>query len=60
VVIRWDLQLSIATIPKSVSKRRIRENGDVFDFALTDTHMKAIATLDGGDRIGPHPDHRGY
>ncbi len=59
VVIRWELQSSIATIPKSVNKRRIRENGDVFGFALTDDHMNAIMALDRDDRIGPHPDYRG-
>ena len=60
VVIRWQLQSGIATIPKSVKQSRIRENVDVFDFDLTDDHMTAMATLDSGDRIGPHPDHRDF
>jgi diketogulonate reductase-like aldo/keto reductase len=60
VVIRWQLQSGIATIPKSVKQSRIQENVDVFGFALTDEQMAAMATLDIGDRIGPHPDHRSF
>ncbi len=60
VAIRWQLQSNIAVIPKSVTERRIRENRDVFDFALTDEHMMSIATLDNDDRVGPHPDHRDF
>lgn len=60
VAIRWQLQSGIAVIPKSVSRNRLRENRDVFDFALTEEHMTAIATLDVGDRVGPHPDHRDF
>ena len=57
VVLRWQLQEGLATIPKSITKGRIIENGDVFDFALSDTDMETMRSLDRGDRIGPHPDH---
>ncbi|MCL1600651.1 MAG: aldo/keto reductase [Actinomycetia bacterium] len=60
VAIRWQLQSDIAVIPKSVAKHRIRENREVFGFALTDDHMASIAALDVGDRVGPHPDHRDF
>ncbi len=60
VVIRWQLQLGISTIPKSVKKHRIHENGDVFGFALAEEQMDAMASLDTGDRVGPHPDHRDF
>ncbi|MFF9853859.1 aldo/keto reductase [Streptomyces litmocidini] len=56
VVIRWHLQLGNVVIPKSVTPARIRENFDVFDFALTDEEMQAVASLDRGLRTGPHPD----
>jgi diketogulonate reductase-like aldo/keto reductase len=56
VVLRWHLQLGNVVIPKSVTPARIRENLDVFDFALTDEETAAIATLDAGLRTGPHPD----
>lgn len=57
VVLRWQLQEGLATIPKSVSKARIIENGDVFDFTLSEAEMETMRSLDRGDRIGPHPDH---
>ena len=56
VVIRWHLQLGNVVIPKSVTPARIRENFDVFGFALTDDEMRAVAALDRGLRTGPHPD----
>ncbi|MFI8194162.1 aldo/keto reductase [Streptomyces sp. NPDC085946] len=56
VVIRWHLQLGNIVIPKSVTPARIRENLDVFDFALTDEEMTSIAALDRGLRTGPDPD----
>ncbi|WP_030937333.1 aldo/keto reductase [Streptomyces sp. NRRL S-646] len=56
VVLRWHLQLGNVVIPKSVTPARIRENIDVFDFALGDEEMTAIAALDRGLRTGPDPD----
>ncbi|GHB73201.1 oxidoreductase [Streptomyces viridiviolaceus] len=56
VVLRWHLQLGNVVIPKSVTPARIRENLDVFDFALTDDEMTTIAALDRSLRTGPHPD----
>lgn len=56
VVLRWHVQLGHMVIPKSATPERIAANIDVFDFALTDEDMKAIAGLDGGKRMGPDPD----
>ena len=56
VTIRWMLQRSIATIPKSAHADRIRENADVFDFELTREECDRIDALDAGERIGRHPD----
>ena len=56
VILRWQLQEGIATIPKSERRDRIRQNGDVFSFELTDSDMASIRSLDIGDRIGPDPD----
>ena len=48
VILRWLLQRGIVAIPKSVHKERMAENFDVFDFALGDDEMVAIAALDTG------------
>lgn len=56
VVLRWLLQRNIVCIPKSVKKERMRQNFDVFDFALTAEDMNAIAALDTG--VSAFFDHR--
>ena len=56
VVLRWHLELGHVVIPKSVTPSRIRENIDVFDFALSEEDKAEIATLDAGRRTGPDPD----
>jgi len=59
VVIRWHLQKGNILFPKSVQRERLKENLDVFDFALSDAEMAAIDALDPGDgsgRVSAHPD----
>ena len=55
ITLKWMLQQNINTIPKSANKQRIQQNGDLFDFTLTDTEMAQIAQLDTGQRVGPDP-----
>lgn len=55
VVLRWDLQRGVATIPKSAGKERIEQNAQIFDFELTDNDMKAINALDHNHRLGYDP-----
>ncbi|MQB07536.1 aldo/keto reductase [Agrobacterium tumefaciens] len=46
VVLRWLIQHNIVTIPKSVRKERMAENFSVFDLALDQEDVAAIASLD--------------
>jgi 2,5-diketo-D-gluconate reductase A len=55
VILRWHLQLGNVVIPKSATPERIRENFELFDFALSEDDMAAIERLDAGERIGPDP-----
>ncbi|MFF5449203.1 aldo/keto reductase [Streptomyces sp. NPDC012888] len=58
VVLRWHLQQGIVAIPKSVTPARIRENLDVFGFALDAEDMAALDALGAGPagrRLGPDP-----
>ncbi len=55
VVLRWHLQLGNIVIPKSVTRERIHENIELFDFELSEDDMDAIARLDAGARTGPDP-----
>jgi diketogulonate reductase-like aldo/keto reductase len=56
VILRWDLQNGIVTIPKSTKEHRIVENSSVFDFELTEEEMNQIDGLNQNHRVGPDPD----
>lgn len=56
IILRWDLQREIVTIPKSVTPSRIAENADIFDFELTAEDMDRIMALHRGQRFGRNPE----
>ena len=56
VALRWQIEIGNCAIPKSVNPGRIRENLDIFDFALTAQEVAAISALDTGHRGGPDPE----
>ena len=56
VTLRWHVQRGDVIFPKSVTRERVEENFDLFDFELTDADVKAITALDKGERTGPDPD----
>ena len=47
-VLRWLVQRNIVPLVKSANPQRMKENLDIFDFALTDAEMQQIAALDTG------------
>lgn len=55
VLLRWQIDLGHVVFPKSMSKARLAENADVFDFALTPDEVAALAALDRDGRQGPDP-----
>ncbi|UII27291.1 aldo/keto reductase [Fulvivirga maritima] len=55
VILRWDLQKGMATIPKSSTPSRIEENANIFDFQLSDADMGKIEELNQDRRLGPNP-----
>jgi len=56
IVLRWDLQMGVVTIPKSTNPSRIKENAGVFDFQLSEEDVNKILLLDKGLRVGSDPD----
>ncbi|SMQ85153.1 Aldo/keto reductase [Bacillus sp. OV166] len=56
IILRWDLQNGVVTIPKSTKEHRIIENSQVFDFELTQEDMLQINNLNQNHRVGPDPD----
>ncbi|KAM8930938.1 aldo-keto reductase family 1 member A1 [Pelodytes ibericus] len=45
ILIRWQLQREVVTIPKSVTPSRILQNLQVSDFSLSEEEMKGIGSL---------------
>lgn len=48
VALRWLVQRGVVPIVKSANPKRMAENLDIFDFALTDEEMQFISQLDTG------------
>ena len=48
VVLRWLVQRNIVALAKTVRRERMAENLAIFDFALSDEDMHAIARLENG------------
>ena len=55
IIIRWDIQKKVITIPKSSKEDRIAGNTNVFDFELSDEDVKTIDSLNKNYRTGPDP-----
>jgi len=55
IVLRWDLQMGVVTIPKSTTPSRIKENAEIFDFEISKEDMIKIQQLDKGIRVGSDP-----
>jgi 2,5-diketo-D-gluconate reductase A len=60
VTLRWHLQRGDVVFPKSVTRRRVEENFDVFGFELSDDDMATITGLNRNERTGPDPDTFAY
>lgn len=60
IVLRWILDQGVLPLSKSITKDRIIQNYDVFDFSLTNEDQEAIASLQSMGRVGTHPDLANY
>lgn len=56
VTLRWHLQRGDIVFPKSVTRERIKENLDLFDFELDEGDIGEISALNRNERTGPDPD----
>jgi len=55
VLLRWGLQHGLVVIPKSVHAERIRENAELYGFALDAEDVDALDALDEGLRTSWDP-----
>jgi 2,5-diketo-D-gluconate reductase A len=60
VTLRWHIQRGDVVFPKSVTRSRVEENFDIFDFELDESAMTAISALNRDQRTGPNPDEFNY
>jgi 2,5-diketo-D-gluconate reductase A len=60
VVLRWHVQRGDVVFPKSVSRERMQQNFELFDFELDGGAMGDLTALDRGERTGPDPDTFNY
>lgn len=51
IVLRWDIQSGVVTIPKSGNPARMAQNLDIFDIELEPADMAALDGLEGDDAI---------
>ena len=56
IVLRYDVQYGVVTIPKTMTPARMTENLTVFDFVLTEEEMAQLDALNDGLRCGPDPE----
>lgn len=50
VLLKFHTGRGVITIPKTVSKERMADNIDIFDFDLTDEEIKSLESLANGER----------
>ncbi|MFE4196199.1 aldo/keto reductase [Paenarthrobacter sp. NPDC056912] len=60
VVLRWHVQQGLVAIPKTANPQRMKENLDVFDFALDQDDLTRLQTLDAGPDAGVDSDVQGH
>lgn len=55
VILRWNLQGGVVTIPKTARTKRLSDNASIFDFELSESEMNSIIALDRNERRGMDP-----
>ncbi len=56
IILRWDIECGIVTIPKSSNAQRQKQNINIFDFSLTIEDIRAIDNINENERTGSDPD----
>lgn len=51
LLLRWGIQQGYAVLPKSANVERMRQNIDLFGFAIDDEDMAAMAAMDRGEGV---------
>ncbi len=60
IVLRWHVQNGLIVTPKTSNPARMAENAEIFDFELSDTDLRILATLSQGADSGVDADTTGH
>lgn len=60
LILRWDVQQGVATVPKTTNRARMKENFDIFRFEISPADMQTINALDRNARQYRDPDCHGF
>jgi diketogulonate reductase-like aldo/keto reductase len=55
IILNWNLQLGVSTIPKSSKRERLQENFDASQFKLNEEDVQFMNTFNDGFRICDDP-----
>jgi methylglyoxal/glyoxal reductase len=55
IILRWDIELGVSPIPKSVNTQRLKENFNVFDFSLSKEDVALIGNFNENLRLVDDP-----
>lgn len=53
ILLRYQIDRGVVTIPKSVTKSRIQQNFEIFDFSLSKEDIAYLDTFDCNGRLCP-------
>jgi len=56
IILRWDYQCGVITIPKTQQVKRLLENIEIFDFELSSDEILAIDSINEDFRVRHNPD----
>jgi diketogulonate reductase-like aldo/keto reductase len=55
IILRWNIEHGISTIPKSSNKKRLQENFDIFDFSLSEEDVELMDSFNENFRVVEDP-----
>lgn len=56
IILRWNVENGVIPLPKSSNPDRMKENLEIFDFALNKDDILKIDHLNKNERVGSNPD----
>ncbi len=57
IILRWNIEHGVSTIPKSSNKKRLQENFDIFDFSISKEDIELMDSFNENFRVVENPIH---